>query len=82
MHFWLSQLGGVCYRHPAGGGQDAAKDLTEYREAPTTNNYPPNDTPCMEARKRAALLVEVHNLANNRDLVTETEFQNTQLIQS
>lgn len=40
------------------------------------------EKPCMEARKRAVLLVEVQNLANNRDLVTETEFQNIQLIQS
>lgn len=40
------------------------------------------EKPCMQARKRAVLLVEEQNLANNRDLVTETEFQNIQLIQS
>lgn len=31
--FGLSQLSGVCYWHPAGGGQDAARDAAKYRKA-------------------------------------------------
>lgn len=78
----------MCYPHLAGGGQDAANAPTSTGRLPQQTVILPTisgaevEKPCMEARIRAVLLVEVQNLANNRDLVTETEFQNIQLIQS
>ena len=41
------------YWHPAGGGQDVARDATEYRKAPVTKSYPPQMTMVSRSRNSA-----------------------------